>query len=203
MDNPRKLHERLASELAELQSLVEQRELVQAQERFAALAKECEAAGIRSSSLLWARAVAFDYAGEPFVALEVVLRALAIDPISPNLRRSFDIITEHVREALGDPQANLENPAIARAYAHLVDLELAEDRAHLGMARHQLATGVPEAALRLAQAVTVLSPRSASAWTVVAEAARAVGNVDLAEEAAQNCKVVDSPEWLLMAPASA
>jgi tetratricopeptide (TPR) repeat protein len=158
-------------------------------EKAIAVAKEVEsdlsAHGIVSAHALWACAVFSDHAGRLLDALDYVLRALRADPALVPGEQSLHIVVARCRESIVDGEAPVEERiALHRA---LAAQSLDDDYTRVAFAECLLEQGDHAEALRVAQAIVTLAPRATDAWRVVGAAATALGNHNLAEEAAARC----------------
>jgi tetratricopeptide (TPR) repeat protein len=134
------------------------------------LIERLRAMNLSSGWATWGVAVSLDQLGDHAMAFDTIQEALRQDPLSPNCVRSFDVITERIREAV--KKAAPADPSIAKLYGLLQRAGEADVPSHLAMVRHLCATGDLEQAATLAEAVTVLAPVSRDAWRVRAEVAR-------------------------------
>lgn len=140
---------------------------------------DCARLGIDSAWVNWRLACALDSLGEPDQALEFVERALLIDPLATPFTHSRGIILRSLRGKLAAANA----ADAGRFYERLARAGEADDEAHLTMARHHAASGKNDAALRLLEALTVLSPACRDAWVELARVARLAGREDQARVA--------------------
>ncbi len=160
--------------------LLDDREWAAAREAFTALRARVAKFGLDSAYLAWGLAVALDNLGETEMAFEAVSEAVSKDPMNPACHHSFDLIANRLRAALADPNRAPDDPSTPRLYALLQHAGEADVPSHLAMARHLAAVGQPDAALRLLDAVTLLSPVSRDAWLQKATLARGLGDEALA-----------------------
>lgn len=136
--------------------------------------------GIASGFIDWGLAVACDQLGDLERAYEHIVDAVRHDPLHGGFQGSFNVIMNHLREALADPARDGKDGSTARLYGLLVAAGEADVPSHLAMARHLAATDRGEEALKLLDAVTLLAPASRDAWLQKASVARALGNATLA-----------------------
>jgi tetratricopeptide (TPR) repeat protein len=134
---------------------------------------------VDSAWVQWRLAVALDSMGESGEALELIERALAVDPLAPPFTHSRTIIVRNLRRKLAEASA----AEAGRLYERLARSGEADDEAHLTMARHHAACGGYDAALRLLEAVAVLFPACRDAWVELARVARLVGREEQARAA--------------------
>jgi tetratricopeptide (TPR) repeat protein len=160
--------------------LLDERDWAGAREAFAALRARVAKLGLQSSYVAWGLAVALDNLGETEMAFEAVSEAVQKDPMNPACHHSFDVIAGRLRATLADPDRALDDPSTPRLYALLQHAGEADVPSHLAMARHLAHAGQHEAALRLLDAVTLLSPASRDAWLQKAALARGLGGDALA-----------------------
>lgn len=163
--------------------------------------EELSSLGVVSAFALWATAVVNDHAGRLLEALGYVLRALEADPAMVPGEQSLHVIVARCREAVVDGDGPAEDRlALCRA---LAENSLDDDYVREALAELLLERGEAAEALRVAQALTVLSPRSASAWKVVHSAAKALGDEKLATEAAGRCAAARCAEGPGLVPPGA
>lgn len=162
-------------------------------------------AGIESSHLHWAFAVACDYSGDMEMAFEQVTAAIAKDPLALPYRQSFGIITDRIKAALADPDRAPDDASTPRLYALLQRGGVADVASHLAMARYHLATGKPDQACALVDAVVLLHPTSREAWELKATIADAAGDTAAAEAARVEAAALAAgdPAFGVPGPASA
>ena len=165
-------------ETRRLQKLIDDGEAEQAK----ALAPEVKAKaaklGLQSGYLSWCLAVAHDLQGELDMAFTHINDAMAQDPLHLSYHRSFDIICNHIREALCSPSRALDDASTPRLYELLQSAGEADVPCHLAMAKHLAATGRPADAMRILDALTLLAPISRDVWVEKGLIARAMGDVD-------------------------
>lgn len=92
--------EKLLRDLARAQELTEQDKFAEAREVFQQVRTAAHKQGIRSGHVAWGMAIACDYEGDLETAMQHILEALELDPLAGPFNRSFDIIAEHIRQAL-------------------------------------------------------------------------------------------------------
>jgi tetratricopeptide (TPR) repeat protein len=124
--------------------------------------------------------VALDNLGEAEMAFEAVSEAIQKDPMNPACHHSFDVIASRLRAALADPGRPPDDPSTPRLYGLLQNAGEADVPSHLVMARHLAHSGKHADAMRILDAVTLLSPVSRDAWLQKASLARALGDETLA-----------------------
>lgn len=197
--------EHLLSEMRRAYDLVQERRPVDAIEVYRGILGEARRLRLDSAHFHWAYAAACDYSGEMEMAFEQITLAIAKDPLAPPFRQSFDIITKRINEALAEPKRSPEDDSTPRLYALLQRADQARLDAHLAMARYHLATGKPELARGLLEAVTLLHPTSRGAWEMRAEAAVALGDATAAEQARIEAAALGDgePAFAIPGPASA
>lgn len=136
---------------------------------------QAQAAGIavESAYLHWLKAVLLDTAPPPFSrpeqALVEIQAAISIDHLSVPFRNSRRAILHSLKGLLADPQRSTVD--VPRIWALLVDEGEADDESHLALARHHLAVGALDEALKVLTALTILSPSNPRAWTMRVEVA--------------------------------
>ncbi len=156
--------------------LLDDRQWAEARDAFGALRSRAAKLGLDSAYLAWGLAVALDNLGETEMAFEAVSDAIRKDPMNPACHHSFDVIANRLRAALTDPSRAPDDPSTPRIYALLQHAGEADVPCHLAMARHLAHAGQHEAAMRLLDSVTLLSPVSRDAWLQKAALARTLGD---------------------------
>lgn len=183
MPTTKKTVNRFLGEMRRASELVQERRLDEAIQAYRALIAETRPLGLDTGHLHWAFGVACDYSGELEMAFEEMTTAIAKDPLCLPFRGSFDVVTGRIRAALADASRTPDDPSTPRLYALLARADEADVASHLTMARYRLATGRPDRAASLVDAVTLLHPGARDAWTMKAELATATGDTAGAEHA--------------------
>jgi hypothetical protein len=199
----KKTAERLLGEVRRAYDLVQERRAAEAVEVYREIAAEARRAGLDSAHLHWAYAVACDYSGDLEMAFEQMSLAIAKDPLAPPFRHSFELVTARINAALVDVERAADDPSTPRLYALLQRAGEAEVGAHLAMGRYYVATGKPEQARALVDAVTLLHARSREAWDLKATLATASGDADTAEQARLEAAALGEPEPPFAIPGAA
>ncbi len=161
----------------------------------------CAPSKFESPHVYWAIAVMSDYSGRHRDALAAILKCIALDPLMVPAQTSLDIIVTRCRKKLLEGELDADEGMAL--YQALADNGLADDTCRLNYAQHLLDYEKPEEALAVAQAVALLNPRQAEAWRIVGAAAQALGNEELASEAAGRCSVVRKEDGWNAIPRSA
>jgi hypothetical protein len=195
---------RLLREMRRAYSLVEEQCAPEAVEVYRAVLGEARQLGLDTAHLHWALAVACDYSGDMEMAFEHVTAAIAKDPLAPPFRHSFELITGRIKAALADADRASDDPSTPRLYALLQRAGQVDVGAHLAMVRYHLATGAPERARTLMDAVTLLHSGSREAWELKTKIAVAAGDTAAAEQARiEAAALADEPAFAIPGPASA
>lgn len=132
-------------------------------------------AGVTSPHLCWLLAVLSNDLGELEEALKYITEATALDPLEPGIIRSFEVITNRIRQALIDPERDVADESTPRLHGMLVQAGKADELAHIAMARHLAEVGKGDDALALLDAVVLLSPTCRDAWVVKSIVAKNLG----------------------------
>lgn len=169
----------------------ERQELVEAREILVQARTDCERAGIESGFLLWRLCVVFDLMKEHELAFKYAQEALRQDPLAPPFRNSFAIVAKKMRAAILDAEGAPD--WVPRFYDLLVHACEASDAVHVSMGRWLHAQGQHERALKLVNAVTLLSPGCADAWTLRGAICRSLGDEQAAREAEIEAAAVAGP----------
>jgi Flp pilus assembly protein TadD len=159
---------RLLADVARVHEHGERREYVEAKALALKVQERLAQAGVRSAHLLWLLGITTDYLGEFEKAFQHITEAMTLDPLEPNIVRSFDIITDHLQRALTDPERDVADESTPRLHGMLVRAGKADEGAHIAMARHLAEVGKAEEAVKLLDAVLLLSPTCRDAWAVKA-----------------------------------
>jgi tetratricopeptide (TPR) repeat protein len=201
----KKTTDRLLGEMRRAYDLAQERRAGEAVEVYRGIVAEARKAGLDSAHLHWAFAIACDYSGDLEMAFEQMTTAIAKDPLAVPFRHSFEVITGRIKAALADAERAADDPSTPRLYALLQRAGEADVGAHLAMARYQLATGRPEQARALMDAVTLLHSGSREAWEMKATVAAATGDAAAAEQARLEAAALGdgAPTFAIPGPASA
>ena len=174
--------------------LLERQEVTEARDVLLQARTDWERAGGESGFLSWRLAVVFDLLKEYEVSFKYAQDAILQDPLAPPFRSSFGIAARALRKAI------LESPGqpgaaefVPRMYDLLVHAGEGDDAVHVAMARHLHGLGEHQRALKLVNAVTLLSPGEAEAWLLRAAICRALGDEQAAREADVEAAAVGEP----------
>lgn len=136
--------------------------------------------GIKSARLSSQLADCFYMLDEIEDALRACIESLELDPFQVYNRNAFNYITQYARTAIR------QYSPVVRAFEPLYELlcscDAADDLTHVAAARWFFEMGDVERARRILDAVTLLSPACAPAWTALAVLARAEGDEECAVE---------------------
>ena len=183
--------ERITEIVARADRHFDQQELVKARELFLQARAECERAGIESGYLAWRLCVVFDLLKEHQLAFKHAEEALRQDPLAPPFRKSFDIVARTMSRAIEEAQGQPD--WVPRFYDLLVRAGEGTDGVHLAMARWLHGRGESKRALKLLEAVTVLSPACADAWSLRAVLCRSLGDEQGARDAEVEAAALKGP----------
>ncbi len=178
-----RITERLLGRIGEARACLDKQDAAGAEAVMREVLAEAERAGICSSNAWWLLAVAHDNQGDLEPAFEAVLKAVALDPLEPNVRNSRDVIVRRIGEALAHPERADEDPSTPRLYRLAQRAGQVPLGAHLAMVRHHLASGAVAEARKLAEAVTIAFPVAPAAWRAKAKVARRLGDEEGARAA--------------------
>ena len=155
--------------------------------RLALLGIQARAAklNVRSAYLAWKLAIVFDCLGDGVKAASYAELAVKGDPLALPFRGSMMTIVSRMRRTLADPQTDLAQDWIGTMYATLQHLGEADEGCHLAFAKNRIVKGDLAHALRVLQALTLLSPNFPAGWEALASVAKKLGNEELAQNAAQ------------------
>lgn len=140
--------------------------------------------GMVSAFVTWRIAVANDLMGEPMSALKFIKEAIRADPLAQPFRHSLRLILGNLRRQLfAKIDEGAELATVSPLYQALIGEAAADDAVHVAMAGYLHAQGDHSGALRIASAVTLLSPGCANAWLIRAQICRDLGDAAAADEA--------------------
>lgn len=165
----------MVADVAKVHEHGERREYAEAKELAEKVRRGLDLAGVRSAHVLWLLAITNDYLGELEEAFKYITEATALDPMEPGIIRSFEVITNHIRQALIDPERDPADDAVPRLHGMLVQAGKADELAHIAMARHLAEVGKGDGALVLLDAIVLLSPTCRDAWVVKSIIAKNLG----------------------------
>ncbi|MCM2332951.1 MAG: hypothetical protein NDI82_03280 [Anaeromyxobacteraceae bacterium] len=175
--------ERLLGRIGEARACLDKQDAAGAEVVMREVLEEAERAGIRSSNAWWLLAVAHDNQGELEAAFEAIVKAVALDPLEPNVRNSRDVIVRRIGEALARPERADDDPSTPRLYRLLQRAGQVPLGAHLAMVRYHLTDGVVAEARKIADVVTIAFPFEPAAWHAKAKVARWLGDEEAARAA--------------------
>lgn len=181
----------LLDEMRRVDGLGQQQEYAEAKKLALNLYAALACAGLQSAHLTWLLAVFSDYLDEMDEAFHYILEAMAMDPLEPTIEKSFGIVTEKLRRLLLDPDRDPSDESTPRLHGMLVRAGKADDLVHLALARHLEAVGKAEEALRVLDAVLLLSPGCRDAWVAKAGLAKLMGRGEVALEAEAEAVALD------------
>ena len=176
------------------QQQLDEGEYVEARDGFLEAKALSRKLGLTSAYVDWALAVVFDNLGELEMAFASICESVQHDPLNPAGQRSFDVIVGHLRASLADEQRDPADPSTPRLYALLMEAGEADVPSHLAMARHLSHAGRHDEALRVLDAVTLLSPVSRDAWRLKEAVAQAKGDLELAASCAAESAAIGNAE---------
>jgi tetratricopeptide (TPR) repeat protein len=195
--------EAIIEQLEQADQLAEHHEHAEAREVLLAAQAECKRAGIESGFVSWRLSVAFDILEEYEVAFKYVQEALRLDPFAPPFRSSFGIIVGRMRKAIVAAEPGTAD-FVEPLYKLLVRAGEGTDAVHVAMARDFNARGESELALRLIDAVTVLSPGCRDAWLARAAICRTMGDGNAARAAdIEAAALAERPKTMFAVPGPA
>ena len=139
--------------------------------------------GVDSAYLRFVLAQALEQHGELEMAFDEIKKAMTLDPLALPIRHAFQELAGRIRASLAHPNRAVDDPEVPRLYALLLEAGEADVPAHLAMVRFELATGRLTEARQRVEAVTRLFPAHREAWVLLAQVARAQGEMDAAAKA--------------------
>lgn len=193
----------MLADMRRAHELVNERDYSEAKKVVEKVAAGLAWANARSAHVIWALAVVNDYLGDLGEALKHIMEAIRMDPLEPAITRSFDIITDKLRHALIDAERDPSDETTPGLYAVLVQADRADDMVHVAMARHLDAVGKAAEAMKLLDAVVLLSPACRDAWLLKAAVARNLGLVEEAVAAEVEAVACDGEAPLFGIPGKA
>lgn len=173
----------LLTEMSRAKELVEEEDFAGARDSYARLRQRCQRLGLRSAHVAWRLAAVCDALGDFEAALSYAREATELDPLALPYQRSYDLVIDRIRQALGDERRATDDPTTPRLYELLSRAGEGDARSHLAMARFLRHGGDALAAMRLLDAVTIVAPAFRPAWVEKAQVARLLGRNDDAARA--------------------
>jgi tetratricopeptide (TPR) repeat protein len=196
--------EKLLQQLARAQEAIERGRYQDARKLFETVRHAAGRAGIRSGNVAWGLAIACDYLGDLEEAMQYIREARDLDPLASPFNRSFDIISQHIRDELLRPDRAADDANTPLLYQLLVQAgATGAEAVHLVQTRYLVATGKRDAALKLIEAVNTLFPSSSEAWALRAEIAIATGDHETAAMARAEAAALGDGPILFAAPGQA
>lgn len=178
-------HDQLLQQLRSVEQLIEEHKHEEARTALLALHSRAAAAKMSSAYLAWKLAIVFDCIGDGLKAAHYAELAVQLDPLALPFHGSLETILTRIRRTLADPELDASEAWIPQMYGTLQHLGEADDASHLAFAKHLLTRNDAAHALRVLEALTLLSPSFAAGWELLASVARKVGNQELAKNAEQ------------------
>ena len=139
--------------------------------------------GVDSAYLRFVLAQALEQHGELEMAFDEIKKAMKLDPLALPIRHAFQELAGRIRASLAHPNRAADDPEVPRLYALLLEAGEADVPAHLAMVHFELTTGRLTEARQRVEAVTRLFPAHREAWVLLAQVARAQGEMDAAAKA--------------------
>lgn len=173
--------QQLSDDLLEAQQLSSRREYLEAKATFRRCFEEARKMGVNSGDTCWGIAVVSDFLGEFDDAVRYCRMALESDPLSPSYRNSWAVIGRRIRQALLDPARPDSDRTIAKLHALAVEVGVADDQAHLRMARHFLVVDRLDIGRPFLEGLVTLSPACIEAGVMLADVAIRLNDEELAE----------------------
>jgi tetratricopeptide (TPR) repeat protein len=167
---------RLQQELPALKQLLDEKQWKEVQEKVTGLQREARSLGIDSAYLWWCLAVAHDELGEPLAALDAISHAARLDPAHPSSRRIFREVCANARARLRAEAPT--SPLIPELHERLFRIGEADVASHLVRARYEFERGDKALAVKLVDAVLVLTPACLEACQLRYEMAARSGDED-------------------------
>lgn len=186
----------MLADMQRVDELGQQRQYAEAKELALKVKAGLAWAGVGSAHVEWLLAVLSDYLAESEQAFKHITEAMRMDPLEPSIEKSFGIITDKLRRTLIDPERDPADESTHRLHGLLVQAGCADELVHLAFARHLAEVGKGEEAMKVLDAVLVLSPACRDAWVVKAVVAKKFGFIDeaaAAEAEAAACDGVPVP----------
>jgi tetratricopeptide (TPR) repeat protein len=185
------------------QDLLDRGEYRESRDLFTQVRARAGKLGLESAYLAWGIAVASDYLGELDMAFTTIWQSIARDPLNPAAQNAFNVIANHIRAALDDPQRAPDDSSTPRLYQLLLEAGEADVASHLAMARHLAHAGKAHEAMRVLDAVTLLAPASRDAWLQKTGLARSLGQDDVGLECEAQAAALATAQLPFGIPATA
>jgi tetratricopeptide (TPR) repeat protein len=181
----------MLADLARVHEHGERREYAEAKNLALKVAGGLAMAGVESAHVSWLLAITCDYQGQMEEAFKFISEAMRMDPLEPNIEKSFCIIVDKLRRTLIDPDRDPADEATPKLHSMLVQSGKADELVHLAMARHLAEVGKGEEAMKLVDAVLLLSPACRDGWVVKTVLAKKMGLVEEAIAAEAEASALD------------
>lgn len=136
--------------------------------------------GVRSAHLKYLSSAIAGRLGQHLEALDFISAALELDPLNPTTQHRRYVTLNTISNAMKG--AGSTSPFIVPWYQALVAEDCADASVHETYARHLLATKRPTEALRILDALAVLSPSAATVASLRADALAASGDEPAARQ---------------------
>jgi hypothetical protein len=137
---------------------------------------EAKAAGVRSATLLLNLAVTRDALEDKEGAFRAMCEAVVLDPLNPCCSDHFISLSAALRVQLAGSSLEGADEATPRLHALLSEVGETDASSQVALARYRLASGAHAAAGVLLEALTLVQPSYAEAWTLRAELALRQGD---------------------------
>jgi tetratricopeptide (TPR) repeat protein len=167
----------IAQEVGRAQSLISSGNHGDAREVLQKANAEGRRLGLESPYILWTLAIASDYLQDHESSTRYIQEAITLDPLSPQLRHSFDIIASNIRQALQNSERTDDDPQVPVLYELLLRIGEADLDSHLRMAQWHLVRGNLGEARALLSAASLLFPSSPIVWTLLSKVAAKQGDM--------------------------
>jgi tetratricopeptide (TPR) repeat protein len=166
----------LREQLREALEAYDQQKLAGASAQLERLAVQAKAAGLRSPTILVNLAMTRDALDDKEGAFRAMCEALVLDPLSPRADEHFVRLGTTLRAQLAESSRAGADEATPRLYALLSEVGETDATSQVALARYRLASGDHAGASALLEALTLVQPSFAEAWTLRADLALRQGD---------------------------
>lgn len=176
------------TQLGNFDDLIKKGDLDTARSRLAHANTIVRSHGLESGHLAYLAAVVYAIEGQHRSAIYAAEEAIQRDPMQPRFRELHTSLLNALAATF--KTSGHEEPEMASWYELLVEEGYADTEVHLAWARHQLALGYAESAVRILDALAVLAPVAVPIEALRAEAYEAAGRPDVAERCRTHAAVL-------------
>jgi hypothetical protein len=183
----------MSHEVVRAYELINSGENAEARTTLQRVLAESRRSGQDSSYVLWCLAVASDNLEDHENSTRYIQEAIALDPLSPQLRQSFEIIARNVRQAMTAQERAVHDPEIRVLYEMLLRMSEADLDCHLRMVDHHIAFEELREARELLEALAGVFPASPRVWDLLDRLAQQATDASTVERCAKTRRRLAQP----------